>query len=207
VPPWFPGAAQADIVRAAQKDKLCMGVLESCLYDAVQSVMGPAFFMKHRHGLRALACALYHGTTTGMMVFHPVHCVVVVHVFDAMGRATRRTTNTVCALAMFGCARASIFQSFPQQHFSPVIYFNHWCRSWTTDPRRRVLRYSPGVQFKTSPIDCPTGVSGAPALNTTPSSSQDCKHGSRRGCAHRPGGASCGRTRDQSRGTARRRSR
>jgi hypothetical protein len=53
-------------VRAVQKDKLCASVLESSLFEAVQSLMGPAFLMKHRDRVRALASLLYHGTSTGM---------------------------------------------------------------------------------------------------------------------------------------------
>jgi peroxin-10 len=65
-PVWFPAAAQADIVRAVQKDKLCADVLESSLLEVVQNLMGPAFLMQHRDGLKALARALYYGSSTGV---------------------------------------------------------------------------------------------------------------------------------------------
>lgn len=61
----FPAAAQSDIVRAAQKDRLCLGVVESSVQDAVQHLLGPTFLLKHRGSIQALSCALYYGETTG----------------------------------------------------------------------------------------------------------------------------------------------
>ena len=105
--PWFPLAAQAEIVRASQKDKLCLGVLETSLLEAAQSLLGPAFYIKHRGALHALACVLYYGTSTGVLIgwcimcgaVEPMQCMAprAQHTLQGLGsKHSERSTVTFC---------------------------------------------------------------------------------------------------------------
>jgi hypothetical protein len=62
---YFPLAAQPDVVRSAQKDRLCLHILEASVTDVVQGLLGPAAVFRYRDALQALSAALYFGGSTG----------------------------------------------------------------------------------------------------------------------------------------------
>jgi hypothetical protein len=62
---FFPSAAQPDVVRSAQKDTLCLHILEASVCEVVQGILGPAAVFRYRDALQALTAALYFGGSTG----------------------------------------------------------------------------------------------------------------------------------------------
>lgn len=62
---YFPHAAQSDILRAAQKDEICLRALESSIRDVVHGYLGSASLHKYGGAIRALATTAYYATSIG----------------------------------------------------------------------------------------------------------------------------------------------
>lgn len=62
---YFPRAAQSDILRAAQKDELCLRAFESSIREVVYGYLGAASLHKYGDAIRALATTAYYATSVG----------------------------------------------------------------------------------------------------------------------------------------------
>lgn len=62
---YFPRAGQSDILRAAQKDDICLRALESSIRDVVHGYLGSASLHKYGDAIRAISTTAYYATSTG----------------------------------------------------------------------------------------------------------------------------------------------
>ena len=134
--PHFPSAAQADIVRASQKDKLCLGVLEAALFEVVHGLAGPALLQKHREGLRALACLIYYASSVGTLP--------VLFQFPASLQNGKPSTFELRALS---CDQTATHARARRADSSTE------CRPWAADARGGVLRHPSSGQGKAGTFD------------------------------------------------------
>lgn len=61
----FPRSGQSDVVRAYQKDQLCLGMVESTVREVVHSHLGPGAVARHRNGIQALSSLIYYTCSIG----------------------------------------------------------------------------------------------------------------------------------------------
>lgn len=62
---YFPRAAQSDILRAAQKDELCLRAFESSIREVIYGYLGSASLHQYGDVIRALATTVYYATSIG----------------------------------------------------------------------------------------------------------------------------------------------
>jgi hypothetical protein len=63
----FPNSGQSDVVRAYQKDRLCLSMVESTVREAVHSYLGPSAVARYRDGIQAVSSLIYYTCSTGVL--------------------------------------------------------------------------------------------------------------------------------------------
>ena len=63
----FPTSGQSDVVRAYQKDRLCLSMVESIVRETVHSYLGPGAVARYRDGIQAVASLIYYTCSTGVV--------------------------------------------------------------------------------------------------------------------------------------------